>query len=248
LRRLDCGGGYPFGTDLILFRGNAATLKILQLTLTHDLALALLRRNVFTPASHPKLKCVMLMLHSSMRSANYTDNPEIIQLIMDFGPGAAIKRISQWFIDQAPLPVFSLFGKHDNLQVLALPDMRLSLWDSMTLIKSLPLLLDLHSKAPTLDPMPAGITKRGLVKYVCSNYSPIGTRFRGWHIEDGYVGNVDGVKPFLLLALACPNFDYVAVFHFTREAFSELLEKTIDTATYKKYAPRLRRLLPHIPE
>ncbi|KAJ2055281.1 hypothetical protein GGI17_006692, partial [Coemansia sp. S146] len=174
---------------------SAVTLEILRLTLTRDLALAPLRRNVFTPTSHPKLQCVMLGLHSSMRSANYTDDPEIIQLIMDIAPGATIKRISQWFIDKAPPPVFSLFGKHDNLQVLAPPDMRLSLWDSMTLIKSLPLLSDIHSMAPALDPMPAGVTKRGLVKYVCSNYSPI--------------------------------------VYYEREAFSELLEKTIETATYK---------------
>ncbi|KAJ2242205.1 hypothetical protein GGI13_007045, partial [Coemansia sp. RSA 455] len=58
----------------------------------------------------------------------------------------------------------------------------------------------------------------------------------------------DAVKPFLLLALACPNFDDVTIFHIAREKFAELLEKTIDMAIYREHAPRLRRLLPHVPE
>ncbi|KAJ2074843.1 hypothetical protein GGH13_001045 [Coemansia sp. S155-1] len=114
----------------------------------------------------------------------------------------------------------------------------------MAMIQSLPLLSDLHAKAPTLDPIPAGATKRTLVKYVTSNYSPMGSRFRCWHFGDERLKELKGaVIPFLLLALACPNFDYAAIVHYHREMFAELLEKPIDMATYKKHAPRLRRLL-----
>ncbi|KAJ2011626.1 hypothetical protein GGI14_006094, partial [Coemansia sp. S680] len=196
LRRLDCHDDCPFGDNLALFRGNTATLELLKLALTYELALSLLQHKVFTPISHPKLQCVMLKLHSSMGPVRYTNDLEIIRLMLNIAPDAA----------------------QDNLQVLALPDLRLSLWDAMALIKSLPLLSDLRSKAPTLGPTPEGITKRSLVTYVCSNYSPMGTRFRGWHCEnDSIIELKDAVKPFMLLALACPNFDNVTIFHIARE-------------------------------
>ncbi|KAJ2049269.1 hypothetical protein H4S04_003329 [Coemansia sp. S16] len=247
LRRLDCRGDYPFGDDLVLFRGNAATLEVLRLTLTRELAAALLWHNVFTPTSHPKLQIVMLKPPPGMAQANHVDDSEIIQLMLDIAPGAAVRGISNWYLDQAPPPVLSLLNRHASIQVLALPALRLSLWDAMTLIQSLPLLSDLHAQAPTLDPMPAGVTKRILVNYVCSNYSPTGKRFRCWHFGCVNVKCLkDTVNPFLLLALACPNFDYAAIVHYNRETFAKLLEKAIDTIAFKKHAPRLHRLLPYV--
>ncbi|KAJ2056248.1 hypothetical protein GGI17_006293 [Coemansia sp. S146] len=245
LRCLTSHGDRPVGDDLVLFRGNAATLEFLQLTLTHELVAALLQHDVFTPTNHPKLQCVMLKPPPDMALVNYVDNPELVQLMVDIAPGAAVRQISCWNIDQLTRPlVLSLFCKHASLQVLALPDVCLSIWDAMTLIQSLPLLSDLHAKAPTLDPMPAGVTKCRLISYVCSKYSPMSTRFRCWHIGRGDVEfTKDAVIPFLLLALACPNFDYDAVVYDRHEPFVKLMEKVIGMATYKKHASRLRRLL-----
>ncbi|KAJ2069909.1 hypothetical protein GGI08_000112 [Coemansia sp. S2] len=245
IRRLVFGGDYPFGEDLVLFRGNAATLELLKLTLTRELAVALIRQDVFTPTSHPKLQSVILTPPAGMIQVNYIDDPEIMQLLLDIGPDAAVREISHWYLDPVPRPhVFSLLNKHVNLRILSLSCLRLSIWNAMTLIQSLPLLSDLHAKAPTLDPIPAGATKRTLIKYVTSNYSPMGSRFRCWHFGDERLKELKGaVVPFLLLALACPNFDYAAIVHYQREMFAELLEKTIAMATYKKHAPRLRRLL-----
>ncbi|KAJ2256301.1 hypothetical protein GGI13_001240, partial [Coemansia sp. RSA 455] len=246
LQRLISGIECPFGDDMMLFRGNAATLELLKLTLTHELAVSLLRHNVFTPTSHPKLQHVMLRLPGSMKPASDADNPEIIQLMRTIAPDAVVREISHWSLNQAPLSLMlSLLSKHTSLQVLALSDVRLSIWDAMTLIKSLPLLSDLHAKSPTLDPMPEGVTKSTIVKYVTSNYSPMAMRFRCWHLQYGGVG---GVIPFLLLALACTSFDYVAIGGCRRKRFEKLLENTIDMVTYREHAPRLRRLLPHVSE
>ncbi|KAJ2020495.1 hypothetical protein GGI14_000793 [Coemansia sp. S680] len=244
LRRLVCVNEYPFGDALVLFRGNAATLEFLQLTMTRELAIALPQSSIFTATSHPKLRCVILKLHPSMMPVNYIDDPEIIQFMMDIAPDAAVRKISKWCVNQLPPRLLSLFGKHTSLQVLDLPDLRLSIWNAMTLIQSLPLLSDIHAAAPTLDPMPDGATARNVVAYVTSNYSPMGTRFRCWHFGCDFSRRMkDKVKPFLLLVLACPNFDYAAAVDYEREKFVKLLEKTIGMVAYKKHAPRLRRLL-----
>ncbi|KAJ2682154.1 hypothetical protein IWW39_006107 [Coemansia spiralis] len=47
----------------------------------------------------------------------------------------------------------------------------------------------------------------------------------------------------LLLALICPNFDYVSNHPSQRESFMEDLERAIDLDRFRPYAPRLRRLL-----
>ncbi|KAJ2784934.1 hypothetical protein GGI18_003387 [Coemansia linderi] len=133
LRRLICGIHYPFGDDLALFQGNATTLEVLQLTLTRELAAALLRQRVFTPTSHPKLQCAMVRPIPGMIPVNYADDPETIQLMLDIAPNAAVRRICNWNFNQLAPPVLSLFGKHVCLQVLDLPDLRLSIWDAMTL-------------------------------------------------------------------------------------------------------------------
>ncbi|KAJ2872881.1 hypothetical protein GGH93_003660 [Coemansia aciculifera] len=225
LRRLGYGGGFPFSAGPVLLRGNAATLEFLSLILTRDLVLDLLRCNLFTPTSHPKLQCVVLELPLSMRSVNYTDDPAIIQFMMDIAPGAAVRKISKWPLDQASHPpVLSLLSNHASLQVLALPDLRLSIWDAMTLIQALPLLSDLYGKTLTLAPMPIGVTKRKLVEYVCSNYSPMGTQFRSWYFGDEDSRDLkDTVKPFLLLALACPNFDCIFIPRNGRVVFMKLM-------------------------
>ncbi|KAJ2025800.1 hypothetical protein GGI06_000433 [Coemansia sp. S85] len=244
LRRLICGIHYPFGDDLALFQGNATTLEVLQLTLTRELAAALLRQRVFTPTSHPKLQCAMVRPIPGMIPINYADDPETIQLMLDIAPNAAVRRICNWNFNQLVPPVLSLFGKHVCLQVLDLPDLRLSIWDAMMLVRSLPLLSDFHSKAPTLSPLPAGVSRRKLAVHASSNYSPHGSRFRFWHIRDDDVGHLrDSVKPFLLLALAFSGFDRVIVPSHKRDVFLTSVEKAIDMAEFKQHAPSLRRLL-----
>ncbi|KAJ2011761.1 hypothetical protein GGI14_006053 [Coemansia sp. S680] len=170
LCRLISPGDYSFGDDPILLRDNAATLEYLQLDLTLKLTVVLTQQNIFTPTSHPRLQCIMLNMPLGMSLLNKADYSDLIRLMLGIGPEAAIRKISSWSFSRAPLPVLTLLGKHNRLQVLALSEVRMSLWEAMTLIQSLPLLSDFHAKAPTLDPLPDGITKRRLISYVNSNY------------------------------------------------------------------------------
>ncbi|KAJ2027364.1 hypothetical protein IWW57_002641 [Coemansia sp. S610] len=228
-----------------MFRGNAATLEFLQLELDHRLAAALIREQVFTPTSHPKLQCVMLTSPSGSSFSSSTIEPGFLQLMFDIAPGAAVRSISRLTFDE-PIPrLLSLLGKHAFLQVLSLPDQRLVVWEALTLIKSLPLLSDLRGKAPKLHPMPESLEFDDLVGYVHTTYSPMATRFRCCHIDEDKEDYVaDSVVPFLLLALACPNFDYVAVPLNHRGRFAEQLWKEINKPMFEVFAPRLRRLIP----
>ncbi|KAJ2024778.1 hypothetical protein GGI06_000854 [Coemansia sp. S85] len=172
--------------------------------------------------------------------------PDYARLMMDIAPGAAVRKIYYWAPRRLTPPVLSLFSKHVSLQVLVMPKLRLSIWDAMTLIRLLPLLSNLHALAPTLDPLPAGVTSDGLIPYVLSNYSPMAVRFRCWHMEGVFHDKhlIGAVTPVLLLALACPNFDYAAVNWHRRLAFAAQLERAIVKPSFEAFAPRLRRLIP----
>ncbi|KAJ2457849.1 hypothetical protein GGI03_005985 [Coemansia sp. RSA 2337] len=72
--------------------------------------------------------------------------------------------------------------------------------------------------------MPDGITLDELPEHIISNYAPMATCI-------------------LLLALACPNFDYAAIDTVHRERFMKVMQEKIDGPGFSQDAPRLRRLL-----
>ncbi|KAJ2022061.1 hypothetical protein IWW57_004672 [Coemansia sp. S610] len=240
-----------FGDEMALFRGNAGTLEYVKLTLTRELAKDLLRHNAFAPTSHPKLQCVIIRMPSSCEigSDDLTAYPEYLQLAGDIAPDAAIREIDLWVFRPSTPLAFSLFGKLTYLQVLVPHGLRLSVWDAMALFKSLPLLSDYHAEAPRLNPLPNGINENMLVDCVRSNYSPMALRFRYWHAGSPYERSMrEFAVPFLLLALACPNFDFVDVAPGKWDLLTKALEEAIGKAPYNTYAPRLQRLLPRGPK
>ncbi|KAJ2258963.1 hypothetical protein GGI13_000288 [Coemansia sp. RSA 455] len=215
LQRLVLGSGHPFGDD-VLFRGNGATLKLLYVTI-------------------------------HLPFAFYPDELVEATACLKFGygivPGAPVRSIvSNGYKNDVIPPNISLLGSDSNIQYLCIPKTSPSIWDVITLVKSFPLLSDLHTGSSTIVVLPQGITEEKLPKYVLAKYAPMGKRFRCWHLSSaGYPMQV--VLSVLLLALICPNFDHAAVEYTRSQLFMEILERQITMPHFKQYAPRLKRLL-----
>ncbi|KAJ2871686.1 hypothetical protein GGH93_004621 [Coemansia aciculifera] len=167
--------------------------------------------------------------------ATYTEG---VQYALSIGPGAAVRKIGVPSSDEL-LPALSLPGDHCSIQVLMITRTQLDIGQAISLIKSLPLLSNLHAPLPRIGTMPDGVTRAELPAYMVSTYAPLGERFRCWHPERYR----DSVECILLLALVCPNFDYVAMNREQRKLFMDDLEWYIDLNSFKPYASRLRRLL-----
>ncbi|KAJ2867188.1 hypothetical protein GGH94_000991 [Coemansia aciculifera] len=242
LRRLHINLDSTFDDD-IFFRGNATTLEWLDMTLDF-LSVPMLRKfKVFVPGSHPKLQRVKLW-YSENTLELFASPAEAMQFMFDIGSRAAVREYAKYNLQQDLLPMLSSFGSHSPMRVLLLPSLRPELWQVITLIKSLPLLLDLQTSSPSLEPMPDGITSDKLPEHMVADYAPMGRRFRCWHLDIGYANICSELATcVLLLALVCPNFDYAAVGKEHREFFMEQMEKVIASDYFKSYAPRLRRLL-----
>ncbi|KAJ2444966.1 hypothetical protein GGF42_006146 [Coemansia sp. RSA 2424] len=247
LQSLSVGRDYPFGDDTF-FRGNAATLKYLEMWVDNSAAIMLCRYNVFTPASHPKLQCVKIGDSNGAPPDSFATEAEAMRFYLSIAPNASVREIKGALTAAETVLAFApaLDSRSACIQVLSLPFVSLTLWDVVSLIKSLPLLSDLHSRYPSIGQLPTGVALSDLPAYMRSTYGSVGLRFRCWHLERARVRSfADIAMCTLLLALICPNFDYAVTEPEEREPFMKQMEEEIVTDKFKQYSPRLRRLLFH---
>ncbi|KAJ2866124.1 hypothetical protein GGH94_001743 [Coemansia aciculifera] len=253
LRHLHINKYYTFGDD-VLFRGNAATLQSLQLVL-NPFAVDLLRKHkVFTSTSHPNLQIVKIMRITGLIERSFqaaADN--YMKFVLMIGPKATVREISSRKTaddfrgvqsdTHLLCPALPLLAECPWIKVLLLSDIRLELWDALNLVKSLPLLTDLHTDGITLNVMPDGITADELPTYVVTTYGSASERLRCWHIINFRSGGYDVLAScVLLLALACPNFDYISHPFSLRKQILEPMVNISNTAQFEQHKPRLERL------
>ncbi|KAJ2458912.1 hypothetical protein GGF42_001779 [Coemansia sp. RSA 2424] len=244
LCRLRIDSDYPFDDD-VAFRGNSATLESLRLALQPATVAMLKKYSVFTPTSHPKLHCVDIHSLQHYEPCPFASFASYTQFVLSIAPDAAVRAMDGPSVfDEDHPQALSVLGKHASIQVLVLHNVSLTFCDAINLIKSLPLLSDLHTAVPTFDGLGQGIDMAELPDYVRSTYAPVGQRFRCWRINHKEEIDYEELATFvLLLALVCPSFDYFAVSKDNREPFMEVVEEMITEPEFIHYAPRLRRLL-----
>ncbi|KAJ2865023.1 hypothetical protein GGH94_002502 [Coemansia aciculifera] len=234
---------YPFGDDVV-FRGNAAMLECLEMEADSKAIKMFMELGLFTPASHPKLQYVKFEREGERGLYPFTTDTELFQILLSVGPSAAVRGLACLDSQSKVSTALSLLGNYPNVQVLCLPSTRLSLWNAITIIKSLPLLSDLHCESLALDPLPGKVIEDELPAYIVSNYLRMGERFRCCHV---YCKSGKLIKEVatcvLLLALICPNFDHCDPPMDCFYKLMDRLKETIDLDGFKDHLPCLRRLL-----
>ncbi|KAJ2029427.1 hypothetical protein H4S03_007419 [Coemansia sp. S3946] len=226
------------------FRGNSATLEWLNMYLTLN-TITMLRDNmVFTPMSHPRLQSVNLGWNYDLPEPRSASEFEYIKFGLTIGPNAPVRQFTTLIYHPKLGPITTTLGEHKCIQALELTHTRIHVLDVIALVKVLPLLSYLSSKILQFDPLPRNIDKHNLPAYVIAKYPPMGKWFRCWRINSDSVFEVKvATKWALLLALICPNFDYVAFSANSRELFMAHIKEMIASNGYRQHATRLRRLL-----
>ncbi|KAJ2047354.1 hypothetical protein H4S04_004497 [Coemansia sp. S16] len=237
---------YPFGDDM-LFRGNTGTLEYLNLYLTPGIVSIIKKYSVFTPTSHRYLKYVKIRLPPHYIPKAFATVAEYTRFVLSIAPGASVRIIPNLDKHHEDLTTaLSILKGHGYIQILVLPGVRLLLCEAITMVKSLPLLSDLTTHIPQLGELPHSVSLTMLPDYVRTTFAPTGKRFRFWHISPVWLTEVNYVEVatfMLLLALACPNFDYAAIDTVHRERFMKAMQEKIDGPGFSQDAPRLRQLL-----
>ncbi|KAJ2834295.1 hypothetical protein FBU31_001788 [Coemansia sp. 'formosensis'] len=241
LQHLGLGGNYAFD-KYVFFKGNAASLECMSVSLDSSMVHMIRRYNLFTPTSHPNLRNVKVTFCSDFIPTLFPAATDAIQFALDIGPGAPVREISTSIFAKTLLPVYPFLGLHTCTQVLSLGHTPLVLWDAIVLIQSLHLLTDLHAGAVSLGTIPDGVTRKALPAYVISKYAPMGQRFRCWHLVNICGNSVSStVECLLLLALVCPNFDYSSPFVFRCESYRKPMQDALASDMFKDHASRLQR-------
>ncbi|KAJ2840826.1 hypothetical protein FBU31_000084 [Coemansia sp. 'formosensis'] len=208
--------------------------------LSNSIVVILRRHRVFTPESHPKLQYVRVWNASHHVPDIFATNAEALRFILSIGTTAPT-RITDIHITGTELTgVTTSLTNLDYIQYLSLDQIDLDLWDTITLIKSLPLLSDLRTWPPIIGTLPDGIALGDLPAYVVSTLAPMGIQFRRWFL----VGKVEeaSLKCVLLLALACPKFWYASTKYVRHEQVLPMMEQAISSDMFKPYSPRLQNL------
>ncbi|KAJ2458034.1 hypothetical protein GGF42_002321 [Coemansia sp. RSA 2424] len=243
LRHLRIQIDYPFGDDT-LFRGSATTLEYLDLQLMHTLIDRIKKCKVFTPTSHPKLQYVKINKIDNHKMPNFRTAEAYLRFALSIAPHAQVRKIEGLPFGDEFQSVPLLFDGYSDIRILSLSGTCVRFWDVVALINSLPNLEYLVTDAPTLGPMPKGVSFAKLPAYVLSKYAPMSERFRRWHsLGCRLYEESEVAKCVLLLALLCPNFDYIDPFYYEIPTFMQHMNRIAAMQGFKKHKQRLQRLL-----
>ncbi|KAJ1898732.1 hypothetical protein LPJ71_006117 [Coemansia sp. S17] len=234
---------YQFGDDT-LFRGNAASLRFLEMFMDCPTASMLFYNKVFSPSSHPQLQCVSIDSVGVTSLGPFASCNDYMRFVLNIGRNACVRGITSLPDISKLTPALSLLENHACIQVLSLLSMPLNLWNVLAVVKCLPLLSDLRTLCPILVNTPSGISQGSLPDYVLRTYTPMGERFRCWQIDEIFYENITTAICVLLMALACPNWSHVVPPPCDLSEFFGLIEDELNSDMFREYAPQLRRLLP----
>ncbi|KAJ2255941.1 hypothetical protein GGI13_001370 [Coemansia sp. RSA 455] len=237
LRYLKLLMSYPFGDD-IFFRGNVATLECLRMFPQVPTVIMLRRYDVFTPQSHPSLRCVSIECYDNLVPSAFATRTGALQFFLNIGTRASVRHTSMPVLGAELIGEITLHNNYASIQVLSLGRTTLDLWQAIALIKALPLLSELRVSPSDIGTLPEGISLDNLPAYVVSTFAPMGTKFKYWHIDTG-VGE-DSLKCVLLLALACPNLVYGMSSQFKCKPYCDAMRELLALDMFKPYAQRLQ--------
>ncbi|KAJ2336485.1 hypothetical protein GGI00_000809 [Coemansia sp. RSA 2681] len=213
--------------------------------LARENVVMLQKYKVFAPHSHPKLQSVDVWFEEDKVVGIFSTHAARLQFLLDIGPGAAVRVFSHMSRERCIPAMLSLLGNYPGIQVLCLLEAELNLWDAIVMVKSLPLLSDMHVQSLAYGQFPSGVSSDEFPAYVLSQYEQMSDRFRCCHIShdrDAFRRETtleETVTCVLLLALVCPNLNYCA----SPQEAKRLVKDIINSGRFSCHKHCLQRFL-----
>ncbi|KAJ2074811.1 hypothetical protein GGH13_001055 [Coemansia sp. S155-1] len=240
LQRICLLSCYPFGDD-VLFRGNSSTLEHLELFMSDLLVSIIIDHNIFTPTSHPNLRCVVTKYPPEEYPSQCDTPADTLRFMLSIGPGAPVREVVGDHSSSELVPALLSTLNYASIRVLTLPFLRLELLDIVALVRALPALSTLRTLPPIFGSIPNHVDMDDLPTYITATYAPDGKRLQYWNYQPGPpLYRAENATCMLLLALAYPDYTYIGMLGGEAKGFKEELEAAVALNMFKPYAPRLQ--------
>ncbi|KAJ2336779.1 hypothetical protein GGI00_000641 [Coemansia sp. RSA 2681] len=165
-----------------------------------------------------------------------------MQFVLSIGPRAPVRVLPPIAFEQDVPRALQLLGEHTSIQVLSMEGAALTVLDVIALIKSLPLLSDLLVGVPKLDLHLADIPKPQLFETLIESHAPMGRHLRRLVARFSQVPLEDLAEFAMLLALLCPNLDFIDVSNSLIAHFGRHMKNSAASQSFQKYEQLLQRL------
>ncbi|KAI9503075.1 hypothetical protein BX070DRAFT_224686 [Coemansia spiralis] len=242
LKRLCWYGIYPFVDDT-LFRKNSNTLTHLTMEANKEFIQIAQQHNIFHKASHPALRHITSIRHRDYYTREYVES----QLYLQFTLGLVSTTTQTLELNrQGDIPIFLSaipeYPRMENIQVLRIFRVNLTLSEIINLVKLLPMLAYLESGFKGLGEEIEKIDYDDLPEHLYSLYYPLSVHFKrlcaSVHIEHYKHFAVSAI----LLAIICPRFIFIPTDEIELAEYFEQLDFIISTKPFSNYAEQVQHL------
>ncbi|KAJ2447248.1 hypothetical protein IWW46_000436, partial [Coemansia sp. RSA 2440] len=231
---------YPFG-DNTLIRGNCKTLEYLDVYIDAETMLILMCNNYNCDGNPVGLRHLAISRDGYL----YEDYIEMLSTYyQEMAPELETLSLDVYVSSEAIVPSITSIPQFKNIRILTLPNVSFDVFEVLQLVQELPLLSDMHTKLAGTSQYPEGIKKGKLPLHVYKNYYPASQNFKQLVMTSDTVYDAKGLAiSAMLIAIACPNFTFVAMQDNILHEYNKHLKRMIKTGAYAKYADRLRSLI-----
>ncbi|KAJ2394361.1 hypothetical protein GGI23_004716 [Coemansia sp. RSA 2559] len=247
LKRLTFRHPYPFTNDA-MFRGNYGKLEHLSLSLDSEDISSLLHAGVLKEGAFSALRFVDLDVNLSQQQSvgELAYGEQLCQMLWHLAPTQ--EHLSVNLLGFAYKEAFVQAVQHKELMgllsFLSIGSMELDIWETIRILSHVPTLSQLEINPKTIDINKPwylqNMTDARYVDDLVGWFHPLAPCLRHVLFDLGLYSDMEGAAHFAaLLAILCPKVDCVR-WGMHSAAFEKCCRALADSATYAKYAGRLR--------
>ncbi|KAJ2430451.1 hypothetical protein GGF41_000991 [Coemansia sp. RSA 2531] len=238
LRALTLCKSYPFHDD-VLFRGNSTTLEYLNIVVDNNTIATLSRGNVLE-SKYKRLRHVVFTFYGDDTEFSIDSKTSTNKILNHLVGAAKILCVRNYNITRPCIEAAQHGQGFTNIKVFGSTSLTLSLFEVLSLLKTLPALVELRGKINGLGPELESISSNELPDHIVSTYCDIGKGLQVWRITTYKQVKIDYI---ILLALVCPRLWLIRLLCDAFEDIHVQISDALNSQLYSKYAPQLKRLL-----
>ncbi|KAJ1898012.1 hypothetical protein LPJ66_003013 [Kickxella alabastrina] len=234
---------HPFGDDTI-FRGNADTLKYIDMQVDTPTLDMVSRCGVFAKGRYRKLNYVSLKPVRLGGTGINVSPSQLSSIAMAMAAGSQSLNVNLFDLGREVIHYIKESPSVRDIRVLNMTRTKLSLFDIIYLVRQLPILVEIGVQYSGTGAEFDELSPGDFPDYVHAQYRPLG-RYLDCLNQDhnGTDSNAERIATCaMLMAIMCPNMTLATVPDNFKDGYTGFIEQALTKTPFGKYADRLKFL------